>query len=670
MAEVKGAIRSMDNSNIVKQATKSARRAVLLAISGAAVVITALALEHGIFSRLHLARTAQMLELHQNIGKINRTRERLNNAANMAAVTGDVSWVDEYDAELPEIDGAMRRVAELADPKTTVQLDTRTRISGRKIIELDKQIFEKVAEGSLAEAQALLSHPTYQYHQQNFSVGTERFMADVVTDAGAWSEQFETRERVALAMLVPLSLIAAFALWRHLNGNLARSEGVHLAAEAKIRRLAMNDVLTGLSNRMSLRESLHGAMARATQANTKVAVLMIDLDRFKPVNDRYGHLVGDLVLKEVAKRLIKAVRNGELCGRFGGDEFVAVVEYSGDDQIPRRIGARVVEAISAPMALQGLTVEIGASVGMAVFPSDATVEDDLMGKADIALYKAKSSGRGTVQWFNASMDTDIKMRLELEAELGSAIKNREIVPYYQPIVDLGSGRIAGFEVLSRWHHPTRGTIQPIEFIPLAEKCGLIDELTLSVLQRACLDVRALPADLTIAINIAPGQIQDARLAHRIIAVLIKTHFAPHRLEVEITESALISDIDAAKSVIDSLKSLGIKVALDDFGTGYSSLSYLSDLPFDKIKIDRSFIKTVHDRRESVKIVSAIVGLGRSLGALTVAEGIETERDEEVIRALSCSLAQGYYYSKPVPVTDLPSLVRRIDGPARRPVAVI
>ncbi|MFA5952415.1 MAG: EAL domain-containing protein [Hyphomicrobium sp.] len=660
----------MNNSNIVKQATKSARRAVLLAIIGAAVVITALILEHSIFSRLQVARTAQMVELHQNIGKINRTRERLNNAANMAAVTGDASWDDEYEAELPKIQRALDRVAELADPRMTVQLDTRTRISGRKIIEVDKQIFEKVAQGNLTEAQALLSHPTYQFHQQNFSVGTERFMADVATDAEAWSKQFETRERVALAMLAPLSLIAAFALWRHLNASLARSEGVHLAAEAKIRRLAMNDMLTGLSNRMSLRESLHSAMARAAQANTKVAVLMIDLDRFKPVNDRYGHLVGDLVLKEVAKRLIKAVRNGELCGRFGGDEFVAVVEYSGDDQIPRRIGARVVEALSAPMALQGLTVEIGASVGMAVFPGDATAEDDLIGKADIALYKAKSSGRGTVQWFNASMDTDIKMRLELEAELGSAIKNREIVPYYQPIVDLASGRIASFEVLSRWHHPARGTIQPSEFIPLAEKCGLIDELMLSVLQRACLDVRALPPELTIAINIAPGQIQDARLAHRILAVLSRTHFAPVRLEVEITESALISDIEAAKSVIDSLKSLGIKVALDDFGTGYSSLSYLSDLPFDKIKIDRSFIKTVHDRRESVKIVSAIVGLGRSLGALTVAEGIETARDEEVIRALSCSLAQGYYYSKPVPATDLPSLVRRFDGPVRRAVAAI
>ncbi len=263
------------------------------------------------------------------------------------------------------------------------------------------------------------------------------------------------------------------------------------------------------------------------------------------------------------------------------------------------------------------------------------------------------------------MDTDIDARAKVEEDLRQSIAKGDVVPYFQPLVDLGNGELRGFEVLSRWNHPTRGTVQPTEFIPIAESSGQIGALTMSVLRAACIGARDLPDHLSIAINVAPQQIQDEWLAPGILAILSETGFPPHRLDVELTEHALVTDLASAKRVISSLKSVGIKIALDDFGTGYSSLCYLSELPFDKIKIDRSFIKALHERPESAKVVNAIVGLGRSLGVLTIAEGVETEREAAFLREIGCPVAQGYLYSMPVPANELESLVARLTAPAPR-----
>jgi predicted signal transduction protein with EAL and GGDEF domain len=362
------------------------------------------------------------------------------------------------------------------------------------------------------------------------------------------------------------------------------------------------------------------------------------------------------------------VRNSELRGRYGGDEFIAIVEYSSDDEVPRRVGRRLVDALSSPMTFDGLTVDIGASVGYAVYPTDATDEELLMRKADTALYAVKEAGRGSVLAYNSGMEATVEARAELEQDLRQAIRSGAIAPYYQPLVELATGTICGLEVLSRWHHPTKGTVQPADFIELAEDAGVINDLTLAILQKACLDARSLPQHLSIAINIAPRQIQDEWLAQKIMTVLAKTKFSPQRLEVELTENALVDDIASAKHVIGSLKAQGIKVALDDFGTGYSSLWYLSELPFDKIKIDRSFIKTLHERAESAKIVSAIIGLGKSLGVPTIAEGVETERDAEVLKALGCTIAQGFLYAKPVPAADLAGIVAGLTSAGKKRVA--
>ena len=299
------------------------------------------------------------------------------------------------------------------------------------------------------------------------------------------------------------------------------------------------------------------------------------------------------------------------------------------------------------MTFDGLTVQVGASVGFAVYP-DTQDEEELIRKADMALYRAKTEGRGTARAYDAGLDVDMDARAKLIDELAVGISRGEVVPYFQPLVDLTTGAPRGFEILSRWEHPVRGQLQPDAFIGLAESAGLISGLTVSVLRQACLVARALPSRMTLSLNLSPIQLQDGWLSSQLLAVLTETGFQPHRLEVEITEHALITDLELAKQVITSLKNQGIRIALDDFGTGYSSLSYLSELPFDCIKIDRSFIRTLADRPESAKVVTAIVGLGKSLGMSIVAEGVETERDAEVLRKIGCPTAQGFLYAKAVP----------------------
>jgi diguanylate cyclase (GGDEF)-like protein len=470
--------------------------------------------------------------------------------------------------------------------------------------------------------------------------------------------RLQQRTEIALPLIIVLCGLGAYALWHRLNVSLSRSQSAFVRAEGTIRNLAMNDALTGLANRRALYSELKDAVERARSDDSKLAVLMIDLDRFKPINDRHGHLVGDLVLRQVAYRLAAALPDARLQARYGGDEFLAVLPFAGDDEVVRGMGRQVVYALSQPMCLDGLTLQIGASVGSAIFPRDATSDEDLIRKADLALRHAKRHAPGRAVAYDAALDADTECCSQLEAELRAAIHEGTLIPYFQPVVDLRSGKTRSFEILCRWLHPTRGLLQPDAFIPLAESTGLIHEVTMVLLRNACLEARALPEDISLAINIAPQQIQDASLAHKILAVLNETGFAPSRLEVELTESALVTDLPAAKHVISSLKSLGIRVALDDFGTGYSSLCYLSELPIDMIKIDRSFTRSMHERKESGKIVAAILSLGRSLNLATIAEGVETERNADFLKAKGCTLAQGRYFGMPMAISEAITHLRR------------
>jgi predicted signal transduction protein with EAL and GGDEF domain len=346
------------------------------------------------------------------------------------------------------------------------------------------------------------------------------------------------------------------------------------------------------------------------------------------------------------------LRSGELHARYGGDEFVAVVDEGGDASTAYRVAERLIAALSEPIVVDGLTLRIGASVGIARFPADAREPDELLRRADLALYRAKHSGRARACFFDAALDNAQAEREAMEQRLRDAIARGQIVPHYQPVVDLHDRRIRSVELLSRWQDPQRGLVPPAEFIALAEGAGLIGMLTMSVLRQACADLRTMPEHWRIAINVAPDQLQDPDTVGQMLQVLRAAGADPRRFEVELTETALVRDIHGARRAIDALKREGITIALDDFGTGYSSLSTLSQLSFDKIKIDRSFIATLHERSESVKIVQSIIGLGASLGVQVVAEGVEAERDARMLAGLGCGAAQGFLFARPLALAEL------------------
>jgi predicted signal transduction protein with EAL and GGDEF domain len=331
--------------------------------------------------------------------------------------------------------------------------------------------------------------------------------------------------------------------------------------------------------------------------------------------------------------------------------------YKSDSDDLVRLAESIAARISRPIAWGGIQVETGATLGIAVLHQDGADAEALLHAADVAMYRGKKEGRGTYRFFEPSMDSELRARARLEQELRSAIGKGEIKPYFQPLVSLPQRELLGFEVLARWHHPTNGVLAPADFIALAEDTGLIGELSISLLRQACVATRAWPAHLHLAINISPHQLRDHDLPERLLAILVETGFAPGRLEVEVTETALVNDIESARRILTSLQNIGIRVALDDFGTGYSSLYHLRELNFDKIKIDRCYIQTLAESLESTKIVNAILGLGQSLGLLTTAEGIETEANSQWLARQGCSFGQGYLFGRPMPANEAAQLFK-------------
>jgi predicted signal transduction protein with EAL and GGDEF domain len=340
-----------------------------------------------------------------------------------------------------------------------------------------------------------------------------------------------------------------------------------------------------------------------------------------------------------------------MVSRLGGDEFALLLRYRiGSDQL-LKLSEDIIARLSRPVAWGQGQVEIGATIGIALSALDGTDAEALLHAADVAMYRGKREGRGSIRFFEPAMDSELKARLQMEHELRAGIANGEVRPYYQPLVSLKSGKLLGFEVLARWHHPARGLIAPVQFIQLAEDTGLITDLSYSLLRQACLEARTWPSQLQLAVNVSPYQLKDRAMPERILAILTETGFAPGRLEVEVTETALVNDLESARSILTSLQNVGIRVALDDFGTGYSSLYHLHELRFDKIKIDQCYVQSLADSAESVKIVNAILGLGKSLGLLTTAEGIECEAHSTWLADQGCSFGQGYLFGRPMPADE-------------------
>ncbi len=434
-------------------------------------------------------------------------------------------------------------------------------------------------------------------------------------------------------------------------------------AEARIAFLAHHDVLTGLPNRTALEQHINSSIAQAGR-DQGFAVFALDLDDFRPVNDTLGHGVGDELLVAVANRLSACVREIDCVARIGADEFVVVQRSVDRPEEAAVLARRMIDVLKLPYVLARHTVSVGVTIGVTVAPSDGTSSEKLIKNADVALARAKAEARGAFRFFEPEMDARLQARRLLERDLRQAVADQAFEVYYQPIYSLGAERVCGFEALLRWNHPVRGNISPVEFIPLAEELGLIVPLGEWVLARACADAVRWPDGLKIAVNVSAVQFTSASLVSAVRDALRNTGLPGRRLELEITESVLVANPGVTTAILHSLKGLGVRVSMDDFGTGYSSLSYLRSFPFDKIKIDQSFVRDLCEEDGTDFIVRAVIGLGASLGMTTTAEGVETEAQLLRLRAEGCDEVQGFLFSRPVPIEQVPALIARWNGTAR------
>jgi diguanylate cyclase (GGDEF)-like protein/PAS domain S-box-containing protein len=428
-------------------------------------------------------------------------------------------------------------------------------------------------------------------------------------------------------------------------------------AEAKIYHMALHDALTNLPNRRSFHEQMENRLAHLSR-HQNFAVLCLDLDRFKTVNDTLGHPYGDKLLRQVAERMSGCLREGDTIARLGGDEF-AILQggvKQPDDAIA--LAARLVEATSAPFEFDGHQVVIGVSIGIAIAPTDAADADHLLKSADMAMYRAKTDDRGSYRFFESEMDRLLQARRALELDLRKALVKGEFEVYYQPLINLEKQEISGFEALIRWNHPERGLVAPLDFISLAEETGLIVPIGEWVLRQACAEAVKWPGEIRIAVNLSPIQFKMRNLTQMVTSALAQAGLAAQRLELEITESVLLIDSQSTLETLHQLRNLGVRISMDDFGTGYSSLSYLRCFPFDKIKIDRSFVHNLESNADSKAIIRAVTGLGSSLGISTTGEGVETQEELEYLKREGCTEAQGYFFSKPKPAHEILKLLSR------------
>jgi len=461
---------------------------------------------------------------------------------------------------------------------------------------------------------------------------------------------------LSVALLLNIAIIL-FG-WRR-SKDLKQALIAQAKAEALAHQSAYTDHTTGLANRRTLMEQLENA----SRAGRTHSLLLLDLDHFKKVNDLHGHMAGDELLRMVANVLRRVTPEGSCCARLGGDEFAVIVPSVVSDTDADLIAELIAGEVAQPLSISSTILQVSASIGIVTFDHSMSAEEALR-RADIAMYAAKRAGRNCHARFDEGMEQQLQERTALEQQIRSGIANGEFVPYFQPQIDLETSALIGFEVLARWHSPTRGMLEPAAFLEIAEASGMIGALSMSVMQQALEQSRDWPADLTIAVNISPIQFRDRHLSERILKLLTETGFPAARLELEITETAILEDRELALTTVQSLKNVGISISLDDFGTGYASLSQLQSLPFDRIKIDKSFVSSLLSNDQSEAIVSTIANLAKALQLPVTAEGVETQATVARLQALGCQEGQGWLFGRAVPANEIR---QQLGLPLLRPV---
>jgi diguanylate cyclase (GGDEF)-like protein/PAS domain S-box-containing protein len=443
------------------------------------------------------------------------------------------------------------------------------------------------------------------------------------------------------------------------GGWLATHEDVteRQRSEDRIAHMARHDALTDLPNRMLLLEQLNHEIKRVKRGEC-LAVLCLDLDQFKSVNDALGHHIGDELLKLVGERLRGCTRELDVVARMGGDEFAIIMTQMEQAADAATLSKRIRDSVIKPYQVEGHQIVTDISIGISVAPMDAVESAELLRNADMALYDAKSDGRGTFRFFEPEMNTRMKVRRELEMDLRKALATEQFELHYQPLVVLETNDVNGFEALLRWNHPTRGMVSPVDFIPIAEETGLIVPLGEWVLKAACNEAVNWPEHIKVAVNLSPAQLNSRNLVSMVTSVLNETGMPPHKLQLEITETVLLQNTFTTLATLHELRKMGVQIALDDFGTGYSSLSYLRSFPFDKIKIDRSFIQDLSNGAEPLAIVNAVAGLAKCLNMTSTAEGVETQQQMDVLQAIGCTEMQGYLFSHARPANEIRQFFQR------------